>query len=266
MSENNSSLKYKFSTPLLGLLTLIVTLLALIPAFLSLNDKEASIYYSVKHFNVSITSALDTNLALSALEDAGIPGSTIELTLINQGNKEAESVRIEIQVPDEILAIWSEPSEESMPIWVTIPKLSFTPGNKIIQETIENLATTKPLRILIGYKYAAYKSTITVFSAGRPATRVEDINTVPKWSKWRVFLLPIYIFLGGIGLIIAWGLIVALSQNPSFRNSLVNALIDATHVGYAPISVINLIAEALNKERKKNDNPDKNANLGALFH
>ncbi len=245
MSESQkTNFTDRLSTPILGLLTLIMTIMALIPAFLSLNDKEAKIFYSVKSFHINIPSTLNVNQALSTLENAGIPGSTFEMSLINQGNALADSIRFEIEVPNEILAIWSEPPKKSNPIWVDIPELKFSSGDKKIQAEIKNFYATKPLRILIGYRhYPNEKPKISVFSNGKHASSVEDIQNVSPWSKWDVFYFPFHVFFGGMGFILLWSLIVALINNPSFRNTLLNALTESANIGLGIIIPIKLISE-----------------------
>lgn len=260
MSENRDrTFSEKIGTPIIALLTLILTILALIPAFLSLNDKEAEIYYSVKASHINIPSKLDTDKAILTLETAGIPGSTLEVSLINQGNTKSESTKFEIEVPDEILAVWSEPSKNQKSIWVNIPNLIFAAGDKKVQDEIKDFSTTKPLRILVGYKYSPNGNpNVTVFSKGQPAVLVNDVNEVPIWSKWRVFYLPGYVFIGGMGLILIWSLIVALIRNPSFRSTLFDSL--SATVGISSSSIAYDIYSMLRELKKKKDdkpNSDK---------
>ena len=258
MTENKvNSFSKKLGTPIIGLLTLVLTIIALIPAFLSLNDKEAEIYYSIKSSHITIPSKLDSDKAISTLEGAGIPGSTLELSLINQGNTKSESTKFEIELPKDIIAIWSEPSKEQNPIWVDIPDLKFAPGDKKLQAEIKNFSSTRPLRILVGYKYSPKEiPTITVFTKGQPAAFVDDIKEVPLWSKWRVFYLPAYVFLGGIGFIILWSFIVALIQNPSFRNTLMDSLTATASIAIGSL-LFDLLSEIKKQKKDIDDTPNK---------
>ena len=258
MNENQErTFTEKIGTPIIALLTLILTILALIPAFLSLNDKEAEIYYSVKTSHINIPSKLDTEKAISTLETAGIPGSTLEVSFINQGNTKSESIKFDIEVPDEIIAVWTEPSKKQNPIWVNIPDLKFAAGDKKVQDEIKDFSTTKLFRILVGYKHSPNGNPkVTVFSKGQPAVQVNDVNEVPIWSKWRVFYLPGYLFLGGVGLILIWSFIVALIRNPSFRSTLFDSL--SATVGLSTASLAYDIFSML-QELKKNKN-DKHSN------
>lgn len=253
MTEHQkANLTSKLNTPVLGIITLIITIIALIPAFLSLNDKEAKIYYSVKISHINIPSTIDANQALSTLERANIPGSTLEISFINQGNAQADSVKFEIEVPKEIMTTWTEPSNKSKHIWVDIPDLKFSPGDKKLQAEIKDFSTTKPLRVLIGYKHDPNEKTkVAVFSNGKPSIVTDDINNIPPWSKWKVFYFPGYVFLGGLGLILIWSLIIALIQNPSFRSSLLAAFAESADIFVFTGAILSGLSVIIQKKQKK---------------
>ena len=154
----------KLSVSILGLITLIATIIAIIPAFLALNDKEAIVYYSVDASHISIPSSLDSQQAISALEKAGIPGSTVGLSIINQGNRLAENIKFEIQTSNNVLAIWTEPTKESKPIWVEIPDLAVDKTKKKISAQIKELSATQPIKIFVGYEYdLTQKPSVSVY-------------------------------------------------------------------------------------------------------
>lgn len=237
---SNENVSTTLTSSILGFLTLIATLMALVPAFLSLNDKQANIYYSYKTSHISIPATMDANLAIKTLEEAGVPASTVELVIINQGNSGANNIKFEIITPTEILSAWTEPSSDSKPIWVDIPKLDVS-LNKIASE-INNLAATKPVNIFAGYKYEKPKEVkVSVFFNGQPASYVQNIDEVPRWSEWDVFILPAYIFATGLGLIFIWLFLQVLARNPKFRHDLLDIFIDITHVGYSPRAVKRII-------------------------
>lgn len=261
MTEQEKS--KKLSVPILALLTLIATIIAIIPAFLALNDKEALVYFSVNTSHITIPSSLDGEQAVSALEKAGIPGSTVELSILNQGNTLAENIKFEIQTPSNVLTIWTEPTKETEPIWVEIPDLAVDKTKQKISAEIKGLSATQPLKIFVGYEYELTKSpSISVYFDGKPAIFETDLSAVPVWSKWNVFKLPGYIFLGGIAVILLWSFIVALVENPNFRNQLFDFIIEVGHIGISPLEV-NKIIEVIIKEHKKinPDQPDPNKQM-----
>jgi hypothetical protein len=257
VTNENVSTSNKLSTSILSVLTLIATIIALVPAFLSLNDKEAHVYYSYKTSHISIPATIDSNLAINTLEKAGIPGSTVELVIINQGNTGAKNIKFEIIAPNEILAAWTEPSIESAPIWVDLPKLT-THKNKLkVSSEINNLATTRPVDIFIGYKYGKLKEpTVSVFFNGQSANYVQNISDAPEWSKWDVFILPGYIFGAGIILILIWLFINALMNNPKLRSDLIDIFIEVGHVGFAPFAIADLL-KAIQQEKPKKDDVNR---------
>jgi hypothetical protein len=254
VSNENVSSSNKLSTSILSVLTLIATIIALVPAFLSLNDKQALVYYSYQTSHISIPATIDSSLAISTLEKAGIPGSTVELVIINKGNTGAKNIKFEIIAPNEILASWTEPSIESAPIWVDLPKLNIHKNKLKVSSEIHNLATTRPVDIFVGYKYGKLKEpSVSVFFNGQPATYVQDINEAPQWSKWDVFFLPAYIFGAGIALILIWLFINALINNPKLRNDLIDIFIEAGHIGFTPLAIADLLKTMKQDNLKKDE-------------
>lgn len=254
MSNDNVTTSNKLSISILSILTLIATIIALVPAFLSLNDKQAVVYYSYNTSSISIPLTIDSDLAIETLEKAGIPGSTVELKIINQGNVGADEVKFEIVTPTEILATWTEPTVESVPIWVDIPKLN-THKNKLrLSSELQNLSTTKPVSVFVGFKYGNEKqASAAVFFNGQPAIYIDDVSEAHKWSKWNVFILPAYIIGAGFALILVWLFVNALINNPELRNDLQDALFVFAHIALPPLAVADLV-KAIQKEKAKRDN------------
>ena len=254
MSDENLTTSNKLSTSILSVLTLIATVIALVPAFLSLNDKQANIYYSFNTSLISIPSTIDSNLAIDALEKAGIPGATVELSIINQGNTGADNIKFEIITPSEILATWTEPSLDSAPIWVDLPSLVKSKDKLKVSSEINNLATTKLVNVFVGFKYVKEKvPSLSVFYDGQPAIFVSNISEVPQWSKWDVFILPGYIFVAGITLILLWLFISALVNNPTLRNGILDVFLEVAHVGFTPFAVADIV-KAIREEKTNKDN------------
>lgn len=255
MTEDEMSNNIRLSsTSLLAFLTLLVTVIAAIPSFLSLNKEQAAIFFSAQTSHVSVPDSLDSKKALSILEANGIPGSTVELSIINQGNSEAKKIKFSIDVPGEIIAVWSNPSTKEKPIWVNLPVIQWDKESKTFQAEITHMGTTIPLTYYVGYLHSeSGNPNVKVFHNGKPAEYVESISSVPLWSKWKVFMLPLYILGGGFGLVLFWAFVVALYKSPSFREKVIRELLEAAHPGYGPMGVSILIKEALKSFKEKKD-------------
>ncbi len=228
MHEQEHSKSRLNSTSLLAILTLIIAIVAAVPGFLSLNNDHADIYYSVNTSHVSIPTSLDNKKALSVLESNGIPGTTVELSIVNQGNSSADSVKLSIKAPVNIMAVWSTPSSDDNPIWVTLPEIKNINTSPIFQAEVTALSATMPLKYYVGYLYSPDSPPeIQVFYSGKPAVQIENISDVGEWSKWSVFILPLQILAGGVALILLWIFILALYRDPIFRDEFVRELIFA---------------------------------------
>ena len=235
-------------TYIVGVLTLISTLLALIPAFLSLNTKHAAVFYSLEMSEVEIPNTLDRGKIEELLNSNNIPLSTLELKIINQGNASADLVKVSLNLPSSIMSVWTVPSKEDSPVWVDIPSIEEENFDDSFRLTLKKLDTTKPLSINFGLdrskgilssihseknsnqkinflKAFDNASNIQVFSDGVPAVRVSNAAEVPRWSKWHVFKLPALIF--GVGLILAivWAFLSILYYDPLLRQRFINELV-----------------------------------------
>lgn len=242
--NNNKNL----GTVLIPIITLIIAVIALVPAFLSLNDKEAMIYYQIEFSKINIPKSINENKALELLKDNGIPNNTLEVKIINQGNASAKKIKISISLPEEPMVVWSQPSRNDNPIWVDIPQFDTLKTTNSNLE-LKNMATTIPLSIFVGYSNIIdSKVDIQIFHDGIPAIKVDDISSIQKWSKWSVFILPGYILLAGLILTIIWSFIVVLYKNPEFRKSLLNGLLDISYqvsgVGFTLKEAIETIDKA----------------------
>jgi hypothetical protein len=253
--ENNK--ESKFGTSLIAIVTLIVTAIALVPAFLSLNDKKADVFYSAFISQVSIPESLDKNSILQLLQSNGVPGTTLELNLINQGNASANEVKLSITLPSDIIAVWSTPSKSDKPVWVELPEIDTSNDKRKLRFSVKNLAATLPVTFYFGYEQLTEGNpNIQVFYDGTPAAKIESVNLVPEWSKWNVFKLPLYILAGGVCLILIWALIVSLYSNPELRNRVFEELIDAFSVGISP-SILNKTLEKLERRLEKEHSDKK---------
>lgn len=250
--QENDSKIHLSSTSLLAFLTLLIAVIAAIPGFLSLNEEHAEVFYSTNTSHVSIPDSLDTKKALSLLESYGIPGSTVELSIINQGNSEADAIKISLKTPGKIIDVWSKPTRIEKPIWVSLPEIKIDSDSNQFQTVITKMGTTFPVTYFVGYLHSDSEDLdVKVFHDGKPAMLVENVSSVSKWSKWKIFELPLLILVGGLGIVLVWVFVVALYKSPSFRDKVISELVEAMHPGYGPIGVSILIQKALKLTKKK---------------
>jgi hypothetical protein len=253
LSMNQKTEGHKINgTFIIGVIMLILTALALVPAFLSLNTKQAEVFYSLEKSQVGVPSTLDRQKIEKALNSNGIPLSTLELKIINQGNATADVIKVSANLPSDIMSIWTVPSKEDAPIWVDLPDIKGKNLEGNFRYTIKKLNTTKPLSINFGLGYAEKmpflldfersslaglkylkdldfgfdeNSSIQVFYDGIPAVRVDDVAEVPHWSKWEVFKLPAFVLGVGILSVLLWSFLAVLYSNPVLRKRVAEELI-----------------------------------------
>lgn len=227
-SENNRKIGYSITTAL-AILTIIITIVVSIPAFLSLNEEHSEIYYSYSSSVIQIPSTLNEDDVKQILLDNGIPQNTLTVTVINQGNGFAEEVLISIEVPGEIITAWSSPSKQDSPIWVEIPDIDITQQPKRVIIPVKSMATTKPIFFNIGYSPTEDGiEQVEVFYNGTPAEKVTDGASVSPWSPWKVFYLPLGILAVGLAIILIWAFFIVLINNPAQKEALLKL---ATEIG-----------------------------------
>lgn len=226
MATDNGTPNSHTSTTIIAGLTLIVAVIAAIPAFLGLNKEQSHIFFSDQTTGIMVPSSLDEPKVRSILASNGIASDYVTLDLVNQGNKEAPEVRISVTVPGNIMSAWTVPALSDKPIWVQLPDLSQVKGQSQLQTIIKALAITKPVTLHIGYERTEKSSThIDVFADGRPATRVEKIESVPPWSAIDVFRLPLIVLGIGLALVVLWAVGVVVSNNPKVETALKELLV-----------------------------------------
>lgn len=227
MAQNNGNKIGHTSTTVIGILTVIATLVAGIPSLLSLNKEHPEIFYSISSSEITIPSELNGEEVKKILTMNGIPLNTLNVTLINQGNGPSNEILVSIRVPGTVVTVWSLPSEKDSPIWVELPRLDTLQNQDPIVLPIKNMAITKPLAFHIGYNSLGQNvlAQVEVFYDGKPGELVTDIANVSPWSPWNVFQIPLVILLGGLVVVIVWAFGVVIYNNPEIREILINTLV-----------------------------------------
>lgn len=209
------------STTVVAVLALIVSAVAAIPGFLGLNKEQASIYFSSEMTGIMVPIRADEPKVRNVLASNGIASDYLSIALVNQGNREAPEVRIAISLPGNIMQAWTDPPPSEKPIWVQLPDLSQAKGQQQLQVAVKSLVITKPVMLHFGFERKRDASaSVDVFADGKPATRVENVATVPPWSPIDVFRIPLIVLGVGLAVVILWAIGVVLSKNPRVTTAL----------------------------------------------
>jgi len=226
MTEETSNSGSHTSTTVIAVLTLIAAVVAAVPGFLALNKEHAAIYYAVEASGIQIPDSLDPGNVRKVLSSNGIPSNTFKIELINQGNHQADEVKVSVVVPGEFMTFSSNPKKDENPIWVKLPEVKLPSNKKSVQFSVSELGTTKPLTLSFGYqKESDEKPEIQVFYNGNPAELVDSVLTVSPWSPLDVFRMPLYILGGGLILVLVWAAGIVIVNTPKLKEQLQDFLI-----------------------------------------
>ena len=200
-NTSSTSWESKLATAI-AVLTLLITIVVAIPGFMALNKDHPDVFYSVSKSEIVIPESLDKQKVSRTLSDNGVPTGNLIVSLINQGNIAANEVKVAVRAPGEIIVVDTNPNISEKPIWVDIPKIAVSSKSQSETFVFQNLVSGKKLVLSVGYqKDAQATSSVSVVYDGKEATIASEITTIPKWSPWKVFIPPLLIVLGGIGLI-----------------------------------------------------------------
>ena len=216
--------KIQFSA-IIAAVTLIVSIIAIIPAFLSLNKEKSVVFWSYELREYSAPEGIESNLFFNFLKKNNIPPFLFSLKLKNCGNIPSKEIKFSVSTQGQIVRYVFNPSQTEKPIWVEVPtdkELGFNSGVSNIVQTVQNLA---PNRLLIfGLGYESQKTAppeIEVFSDGTECVYVSDISSVTPWNPYKVFYLPGYILAGGVGITLLWILFSVILSNPEYRKTFI---------------------------------------------
>jgi len=224
---NQNTQRFSFSA-LIGVGTLIVTIIALVPAFLSLNKEMPELYYSFSVQKSETPAFIDDLKFKDFLRENNIPKNRISILFRNNGNAPAKEIKFSVKVPGVIIRYEYKPPQQDNPVWVDVPDnkdYGFESSISSISQTVKKLATNKVLSFSAGYEGETKEAPeVEVYCNGKQATFISDLSKAPIWSPYRVFYLPVSIL--GIGLLctILWVIGTILLRNPKIREELLDVL------------------------------------------
>ncbi len=212
------------STTIIAVITVIVTIISIIPSFLSLNNKESKIYYSLSESNLVIPNIEDESQLRNLLKQKRIPWKTLSISLVNQGNAQSNEIKLQVRGSVPIISVWSEPKKDKNIIW--LGDLTIDTNDMTTTIEIKELAATKLIKLNVGFE-SEFEETpyIDIIHGGAPVKKVDNAMDIPKWSKFTVFKLPIMILGIGIVAMLVWAFGLVLIKRPELRAGIVNTFL-----------------------------------------
>ncbi len=234
----------------------IVAILALIPAFLSLNKEKPDLHYSYILSHYKAPDGIKEKLFTEFLTKNKIPTHRIALQIKNAGNAPSKVVKLSVETPGSIVRYIYNPSQEDNPVWVALPanaELGFGHDiNKIIQ-TFQALSPNRLLIFCVGYEGESEQPPkIELFGDAVEAKFVPSISEVQPWSPYRVFYIPGYILAAGLLLTLLWIVCSVIYSNPYYRNIITDVLSTTatSFIGSLPVAiVVKSISSGLNNPK-----------------
>lgn len=185
-------------TTSIAVLTLVVSITALVPAFLSLQKTKPKVVYDIELKKIEAPELVDEKLFESFLKENKIPPETLVVRLKNIGKAAAEVTKISVETPSSIVRYGWNPRASSNPIWVELDEgkdFGDTVGVEEIKSEARSFAPSKLLEFIVGYQNSDSNTpTVEVFSDGLSAERITDISEAKTESAFRPFILPIAVF------------------------------------------------------------------------
>lgn len=210
-------------TTILGILTLLVSIIAAIPGFYSAFGDRSHVVYSISEHQISVPFEIDKEKIKKLLRENDIPDITQRIEIINTGEAVARQVKVGVTANGKIIYAKSEPPAEPEPVWV---KIKIERGKEetpsYVRYSFMDLVPTKRVSALVGYSNSndSLSSTIDVIYDGKPAEQVSSIDNVPQWSYWKAFETPLRILGLGLLLTVLIGFVVVIKNNPRLRDAL----------------------------------------------
>lgn len=236
--------------------TFVVAILALFPAFLSLNKEKPDLHYSYVLSHYETPDGIEEKLFTEFLAMNKIPTHRIALQIKNAGNAPSKVVKLSVETQGSIVRYLYKPSQEDNPVWVALPantELGFGHDiNKIVQ-TFHALSPNRLLIFCVGYEGESQQPPkIELFGDAVEAKFVPNISEVQPWSPYRVFYIPGYILAAGLLLTLFWIVSSVVYSNPYYWNIITDVLSTTatSFMGSLPGAIIvQSISSGLNKPK-----------------
>lgn len=200
----------KKTTFYLAITTLLFTIIASIPSFLSLDRKESKVYYSHKTLYCNGIQNIEEDIISGIIKQNNFSPNALILQIINCGNSQAEQIKFSIELPGSAIKYNFIPSLADNPVWVKVAADTVFGANSGVFNVVKKLEKLAPNRILIFYvtyndSLVDYPS-IELYSDGKAGEYIENILDAPKWNPYSVFYLPGFILGTFLIIILLWNI------------------------------------------------------------
>lgn len=216
-------MKVTFSS-FLGILTLLVTFVASVPAFLALNKNEPILYYSIENKALPFGHIEAIKEFREFLMQKQIPPENLELKFRNVGNAAAKEINLLVTIPGYIVKWEYKPSRNEMPPWVDLPANSDFGFKSTINrknDLITKFAADNTLTLNIGYiEKESANPTVEIYYDGIKANLITDVSKAPRYSPFKVLQLPAIIFITGLSITFLCVIISFLVSHEKYRKEL----------------------------------------------
>jgi hypothetical protein len=231
-----------YVTTVIGIMTLLATVIGVIPAVMGMVGNRPRVYYTEAHYGLIVPPGPQGEEIQKLVADKGLADSTLQFALINKGDAKANDVEIGVQINGTMISVITEPPAGSNPVWVQIsvaPLGSNVRGGRV---SLHDLIPGKNVTVSIQYHSSKPEYTADVVADGHLATKVTDLAAVPTWSPFQAFKLPLEVFAAGLAFSLLAGFGVAVFRNPRLRSQATEVLESVSPISGALIRKLATLA------------------------
>jgi hypothetical protein len=217
--QNPTSQSVAWPKYVLGTLTVVATLIAAVPGFLSLKPKRSLVAYDITASEIVIPPGADRTRIKEVLDKEQIPDSIVALTIENIGDQPAATVSVSITVPGDILAHKSVPSFQDKPAWVSVSSIFDSQKNSsVVFYELNKLAVGPKFKIDVSFRRTRTGDAVSeIYSDGFTAIPTPS-GSDSQNAKFNVFK-PLTIFVLGTLLTVAVSLFYTMKRMPELKDS-----------------------------------------------
>ncbi len=136
---------------ILGVLTIIATLITAVPGFLSLKAKHPQITFEARKSQISFPTNTNGLRIKEILDREGIPDASFIVALKNSGDQPAAIVNVSISALGKVIAASSRPSPQDHPPWVNISDPPIQTNKTSVTCQLKGMAVGPKLEIEVNY-------------------------------------------------------------------------------------------------------------------
>ncbi|MCU0865727.1 MAG: toll/interleukin-1 receptor domain-containing protein [Planctomycetes bacterium] len=206
----------------LAILSIVVSVVVAWPAFVEAFGDRPRVVYSVAQSRLSIPKELNEAQIRAMLLREKIPDSTIKINILNRGSRQAEEIKVGLEVDGSLSSVLVDPDPSTKPVWVALTVPAVASGDRRATLLLGSLVPDRPVSIEYSYHSTSATMICDVVADGILAERVADVTMVPSWSLWQAIKVPVMILICGILLSIVVGVGVGMARSEKLRQLVVD--------------------------------------------